>query len=329
MATLANLFIPPHAQDHLRPLDARRDLAAVADLVELCFADTLDPDGRAYLREIRHAARSAALLNWTTSLMEQSPFPYSGFVWEEEGQIVGNLSLIPFRKQGQRCYLIANVAVLPEYRNRGIGQALTETAIEYARSRGVSAAWLQVREDNPTAFRMYFRLGFLERIRRTTWYHSSEPREHIKFSGVEIVPRRAEFWPEQRNWLSQIYPAEYSWHLNLNWRLLPPGWRGRAYRFLNMDFPKQWAALRQGKLMGVLTWTHASSFSDSLWLAIPPEPDPIAVQLLLVHARQDCDSRKPLSLNLPAGLAYDAIRASGFYPQQTLIWMEYRFSEAT
>ena len=65
------------------------------------------------------------------------------------GRIVGNLSLIPFVRRGHVVYLIANVAVHPDYRRRGIARQLTQTALDYLRQRGVSSAWLQVRDDNP------------------------------------------------------------------------------------------------------------------------------------------------------------------------------------
>lgn len=42
-----------HAElkSNLRSFDMRRDLLAVADLVELCFKDSLDADGRMYIRQ--------------------------------------------------------------------------------------------------------------------------------------------------------------------------------------------------------------------------------------------------------------------------------------
>jgi hypothetical protein len=39
------------SSSHLRAFDVRHDLDAVADLVEVCFADTLDADGRRYIQQ--------------------------------------------------------------------------------------------------------------------------------------------------------------------------------------------------------------------------------------------------------------------------------------
>ena len=49
-----------------------------------------------------------------------------------------------------------------------------------------------------------------------------------------------------------------------------------------------------------------------------------AIQALLLAARQQLPARKPASLNLPAGLAIQALWSAGFQHQNTLIWMEYR-----
>jgi len=99
--------------NQLRPFDVGRDLSAVADLVEACFAETLDTDGRRYVQQMHAAARNPRYLRWAAAMADHVSMPLTGFVWEEHGQLVGNLSLIPFTYLGRRCYLIANVAVDP------------------------------------------------------------------------------------------------------------------------------------------------------------------------------------------------------------------------
>ncbi len=320
-----DLPLPAAAQGHLRRLNTQRDLESVANLVELCFNDTLDAEGRSYLRNMRVSARTAQWTGWANTLAEHAPMPPSGLVWEENGQLVGNLSLIPIACQGKRCYLIANVAVHPDHRGRGIGRTLTAAALDYVRSRKVPCAWLQVRHDNPPAIHIYQTLGFQERTRRTTWFVSNQAPQVSLPLGTAITSRRRQHWPQQRQWLQRLYPAELSWHLPMDWTLLQPNLLGMLYRMLSLDSPAHWVIQRSDELLGTLTWRRVQGRADPLWLAVPPQPDPGALLALLAYARHRITPQRPLTINLPADLCPDVLRQAGFYPHQTLLWMEYSF----
>ncbi len=142
-----------------RRLDPSSDLTPVASLIEEAFSDELDREGREVLHELRRLGHLGPLL-WL--LRQASPDfgeVLSGFVWEDDGQIVGNTSLNltgPFPAQ----WRISNVAVLPSHRRRGIARCLLEEAIEYVRVRGGRAVSLQVRDDNVGALELYRSLGF-------------------------------------------------------------------------------------------------------------------------------------------------------------------------
>ena len=149
-----------------RPLEMRHDLHAVADLIELCFSPTLDADGHRYIRQMRAAAKNPRAIG----MVDRAAPGLHGFVWEEKDKIVGNLSLLPVVAERRRSYFIANVAVHPDYRRRGIARALTEAAFEFIRKRGISSIWLQVNEGNIGAIHLYQGFGFKERACRTTWH---------------------------------------------------------------------------------------------------------------------------------------------------------------
>jgi ribosomal protein S18 acetylase RimI-like enzyme len=323
---VAESVIPSTANGHLRRLDMRQDLAKVADLVELCFRETLDPEGKQYLNEMRRAAHNATLIRWASSMLEESSMPPSGFVWEEDGRLVGNLSLIPIQVQGERGYMIANVATHPDFRGRGIARALTITALGYVHSRGAHNTWLQVREDNPSAIHIYQSTGFSERLRRTSWYSGPSFPDTPIPADVRITKRHPDHWTLQRDWLKRIYPPELEWHIPMEWSAFRPDLLGWLYRFFSLDFPNHWSVERRGELKGVLTWKHSIGYSDPLWLAIPGEIDEQATLGLLLKVRKSVRSLQPLSMNYPAGLAVDILRQAGFYPHQTLIWMEKRFT---
>ncbi len=174
---MASIPIPARTESHphLRPLNILRDLPAVADLIELCFSDTMDREGQRYVQDMRRAGMDDRFLRWATKLAETTSLPLTGYVWEEDGKLIGNASLVPFRFKRRRLYLIANVAVHPDHRRRGIARILTERALAHAKERRVASVWLHVRDDNPGAIRLYTGLGFRERARRTNWQAAGIP----------------------------------------------------------------------------------------------------------------------------------------------------------
>jgi ribosomal protein S18 acetylase RimI-like enzyme len=317
----------------MRPFDVRRDLNAVADLVEQCFADTLDNDGRRYIDQMHSAASNPRLLRLAAMVGDRAPLPLNGYVWEEGGRVVGNLSLIPFINQGQRLYLIANVAVAPPYRRQGIARALTRTAIQHARQRGGRAVWLHVREENDAAFRLYYSLGFRERARRTTWESTlgtgTAPGQDAgaeQAGSVRVVSPRASDWPQQRAWLSHTYPAEISWHLPLNLNALRLDLWGGLYRFFANTPVTQWAALRREQLLGVLSWQLVQGRHDYLWLAAEPLYAEQAVRALMPSVHRYFNNHRTFLLDYPAGRAVEALQENGFQVHQTLIWMAIPFN---
>jgi len=307
----------------VRKINVSQDLLAVADLIEICFASTMDSDGRDYLRHLRWSARDLSSLAWLQNAAERIATPLFGFVWEEDGKIVGNLSLIPINRGAKVTYLIANVAVHPNYRRGGIGRALTQAALDHLAERGVEVAWLQVRDDNPVAYHLYLSLGFVERTRRTTWVSPVSVQETmLPANGIVIQHRHGHDWPVQQAWLREIYPPDVSWNLPISFSRLNPDPVQGFFRWLRGEPQENWAAYMNGKPVGFLTWEPMRSSMDVLWAAADPEYEEAALRVLLPHARRSLARRsRPLSVNYPAGRAAVAFQQAGFNHHQTLVWM--------
>lgn len=143
----------------LRPVDPLRDMSAIADLIQASFSDDLDQSGYAMLREMRMMGRLGAFLwhlgSWSSGLGTT----LSGFVWVEEGRIVGNVTVSPSPHTSDR-WIISNVAVAHEYRGRGIARGLMNAALEMISEAGGHIATLQVRDDNAVARYIYETMGF-------------------------------------------------------------------------------------------------------------------------------------------------------------------------
>lgn len=56
---------------------------------------------------------------------------------------------------------IHDLAVLPEFRNRGVGSVLLNAVDDFARKLGACKITLEVRENNKAAERLYLRKGFV------------------------------------------------------------------------------------------------------------------------------------------------------------------------
>jgi ribosomal protein S18 acetylase RimI-like enzyme len=326
MVTVPNLMLQEVAKGHLRPFDHNRDLLGVADLVEVSFDDSIDVDGQRYLRQMREAAQNPNFLRWANAVVEQASLPLSGFVWEEDGHLVGNLSLIPFQIHNRRNYLIANVAVHPRYRRRGIARALTAAALDHSRSRAAGSTWLHVREENEAAVNLYLSVGFREHTRRTTW-HAPVLGPHASGNnyGIDFLPRRVEHWRQQEDWLARLYPPEVAWHFPLNMNAFRSDLVGFFYRVFSGGGLKHWSIQSNGHLEGVVSWRSSLSYYNHFWLAVPPEFDEGVVERLLLCARQKVLGTRPVALDFPARVAGNAIRAAGFSIHQTLIWMKKPF----
>jgi GNAT superfamily N-acetyltransferase len=306
----------------LRPLNILRDLPGVADLVEKCFFDTIDSEGRRYLQQMRRAGQDNTFMRWASNAVESVSMPLSGYVWEENGEIIGNVSLIPYRHKRKKIYLIANVAVRPDFRRRGIGRALTVTAMDHASQRHANSTWLHVRADNPGAIALYTSLGFQELARRTMW--QAKPDRNVSIEGItiKIVRRTSRDWPLQESWLTRLYPDLMTWYQAMPWHSLRPGLGPMIYRFV-MDYDvRHWMARTDSALAAILSWQAMPDKNDRLWAAVPSEGSEQALTGLLINARRSLPWRQTLTLDYPAGEYSASIEAAGFHPQRTLLWMK-------
>ncbi|MFN2195921.1 MAG: GNAT family N-acetyltransferase [Anaerolineales bacterium] len=322
METLLTPTAEPVSGHHLRAFNPVSDLNAVADLVELCFANTLDADGHRYLRQMRAAARNPNLVRLAGRLGDASSFPMFGYVWEENGRLIGNLSLVPFRYRGQRLYMIANVAVHPDFRRRGVARALTEKSLEHLEQVGAGYPWLQVRDDNPSAFDLYASLGFQEQFRRTTWHsqHGSPP-PLAPPPDYRIIPLAGKDRKLQQRWLKNAYPTAMEWYLPFRLRDLRPDFLGMVLRLFGGIFVRQWAAEHANQLVGTAAWQATQGSYNAVWLGLKPELEENAGHALLVFLLQKYGLRRAITVDYPAGRLIESFKNCGFTAQHTLIWM--------
>lgn len=70
---------------------------------------------------------------------------------------------------------VNNIAVLPSYRGRGVGQALLERTIARCKAQGITSLMLEVRKSNEAALHLYRKLDFVTVGERKNFY--TQPTE--------------------------------------------------------------------------------------------------------------------------------------------------------
>lgn len=308
---------PPSA---LRPVNPRRDMAQLADLLQTAFRGRLDRVSLHMVRDMKRFGQ-AGWIGWLLGHLFLPPAAYPhGFVWEKEGKIIGNASLMPVDNPQGR-WVLANVAVHPDHRRAGIATRLVRTCLSHVSEQEGDEVLLQVDHDNRGAILLYQRLGFHSYSTRTTWHRpADEPlgrlAEHPQVSDRSPAQWRlhwqlaARVAPEGVIW---PYPLRQDWFLASRW----DGLRGATRT-------QHWLCLTDsGDISGALT--AILNASNSAWhLAMLCDPDAtgeVEVPLLESALKELRGSRLPLALDYAAGPADGALRRLGFRHRRTMVWM--------
>ncbi|HOA23680.1 MAG: GNAT family N-acetyltransferase [Aggregatilineales bacterium] len=309
-----------------------RDMSQIADLVEICFARRLDASGRAAVREMRLVGRLGPLL-WLLGLLDELlglGFGI-GYVWRDQGRVVGNVSLYPggVHPRLGRGWLIANVAVHPDYRRRGIARMLMEASLGLVRRKGGRWAALQVEADNDGAIHLYETLGFERFGTLEHWEtsHIETPLPAGKMPGWVIRLRRpGETAAEAAFIFDRARPGAMAWtrvieRRDMNGLQVFGG-------LLNTSSIEHWVmtpSYAPRQLAGVLWVQYAALDRPRLTLFLDPDiEDWAARQALLRHALNLPDLRGRLvRVETLAGdpAVEDLLTQSGFHRVRSLVQM--------
>jgi ribosomal protein S18 acetylase RimI-like enzyme len=291
----------------------------LAELIEIGFAESLDRSGRQMVQGLRMFARWGRLGGWLSRWMLPPAANPEGFVWEEDGQIVGNASLLPVTGYRHR-WVMANVVVRPAHRRRGIARALVAASLEHARSRRAREIILQVDQGNKAALQLYQGLGFSKAPTRTTWIG----RLHGVARGSRVDTaarrRRPDEWREQYQLARRIHPDGLIWPYPTTTGLFrPKSWERR----MRLGTDRHWVWFEQERLLGSvsLRWTHEPGQMRIVMVVDPDHQGEIEGELLGEALRGSRAPAENLILDYPTGIAEDMLKALGFQVRRRLIWM--------
>ena len=127
----------------------------------------------AHLFEVAQLEKACFALPWTfESLYKVLYNPLSVlYVAVFEKDVVGYISMQHIIDEGY----IANLAVLPDYRRKGIARALLLKLVDYANKQNLVFLTLEVRKSNSAAIDLYKSLGFANEGERKGFY--DHPKE--------------------------------------------------------------------------------------------------------------------------------------------------------
>ena len=136
-------------------------VAQIAQLEKLCFSDPWSENSIASELENELAYWLAAMEGGTVA----------GYIGSQT--VMGETDMM-------------NVAVHPDYRRRGIAEALVNALVEALKEQGSHSLTLEVRASNLPAQRLYEKLGFIMIGKRPRYYHNPKEDAYILRKEWEI-----------------------------------------------------------------------------------------------------------------------------------------------
>jgi ribosomal protein S18 acetylase RimI-like enzyme len=328
MATAAFIRSDPVGAG-LHPFDPYHHMRGVAELVGSVFSDEMDARGRSMMREMEIVGRFSPILGGVLSMGFFEDF-VSGYVWIENGKVVGNVTLQCADHVGSR-WRLSNVAVAPAYRRSGIGRRLILASIREVAERGGSWTILQVRTDNPTAYGLYQKLGFSDVCVDGTWrlpvQHPPADRADPQAGLQRLRPTawQARFElaqagrSELAGWLGALPEADY----RVDWG----GWLGETLgKAIGVQQVERWGIARDGRLLGAVeTWASGTGNPHRLRFAVRPAARGQMEAGLIARGLRSLAAAPPRPVVVEHSGDHiegiTALEAAGFRPQRVLLTM--------
>jgi ribosomal protein S18 acetylase RimI-like enzyme len=237
-----------------RIINPNKDLPQLIELLRLVFSRELAAEGQQLFRNLPDSHTPAVFWRFDPALARLSP----GYVWEIDDRIVGNVTLLPTRSHNR--YLVANVAVHPNFRQRGIARMLMGSIEEEVYQRQGSEIFLQVDHDNETAIHLYRSMGYEVRGSMSSWRTSAS---RVRDLALEVTGRQGfkdvrkferNRWKEAYRLDCDALPPDLNWPDALDSDAYKKGLWQRATDFINGRFEQTWMTVDgENNLSGLAT----------------------------------------------------------------------------
>lgn len=320
MGTLA-LGRSSTAERGLRPLDVLRDLDQVSRLLRLVFGDATGAEGVNLQRDLSFMQAVSPLVWFLQRASLEAQDSLAGYVWVEDGRLVGNASLSRQSPQN-RLWIIGNVAVHPAYRRRGIARSMMDACIEHVAGRGGGTVALQVYADNRHAYDLYSSLGFTFLGGTVTAVRSAPTSEPAQAAAGARPVSRGEWLKLYRlaiaatpESVQKVFPIQQS----VFWRSLPHPLVAHARRLL-LGKRSGWLAIDEGARFLAAAELRLARQARTVSLLIHPDGQGLVEEPLIAAALAALSADRPHAITVlapsTATTARSVLRGRGFHETQ-------------
>ena len=310
----------------LRPINMNKDIPQVLKLLEVCFgASVHNVEGQ------RFYTGPATTNQQTAFLWRLNPAASKlslGFVWEENGRIVGNVTILTTKIPGR--YLVVNVAVHPDHRRKGIAYKLMHAVHRMVKNQNGHEILLQVVKTNTPAEELYKNLNYETLGSMTSWYAPISRLRKLDPTadgsrGPHIRELRRSEWQAAFQLDQTALPPILNWPEPLTHDAYQNGIVRKAMNFINGRSMETWVTTQNNQLSGMATILTEWGRMHAASLRIHPEwrgelERPLLAKLI---RRLYYLPRRNVRLDHPDADEFTSnlLREANFQPRRTLTHM--------
>ncbi len=251
-----------------------------------------------------------------------------GFVWEADGRIVGNVTVLTTERPGR--YLVVNVAVHPDHRRQGVARLMMKQVENLVQQRGGNQILLQVVKQNNAAIELYKSLKYTTVGSITQWGTSVSRLRRLELNLENGRPPIREL--KRQEWQAAYALDRQALHDDLHWpeHLKPDAYKTGLWisvkNLLNGRQAETWVMSNaQNQLVGLAQIQSEWGRSHELTLRVHPSwrgrlERPLLAKLI---RRLQNMSRRGVRIEHPDDdeLANALLQEANFQPRRTLTHM--------
>jgi len=161
------------------------DFEDLKKIFAICFTDEYQPRGINIVKRIEKWQKLYVVIKFLATFNNPYQHVFNVHVYEDEDGKIAGLIQTSARSKDQTRWHIENIAVLPEYRGKGIAKKLINYVFDTYTSKGANRFTLEVDIKNQNAIKLYESIGF--RKYTTIHYHKLNSKKIDDFKAEKVT----------------------------------------------------------------------------------------------------------------------------------------------